>query len=132
MPRVGQEGPLSRGLLVQLEAAIGPLPAPVCFAGQLGPRTKTAAESEALRRLGCQVNSMTLAPEVVLAAELGLATLPVVVGHKRSGASAARLAADEVAGSLEAGKAALVALVVAFSTSVLPVPSGNLVYRCHG
>jgi len=57
----------------------------VVFAYVPGPRTKTPAENAAWRLAGADVNSMTLGPEVVLAAELGVPTAAVVVGHKRSG-----------------------------------------------
>lgn len=54
------------------------------FAYCRGPRSKTPAENRAWRALGASVNSMTLGPEVVMAAELGMCTAAVVVGHKRS------------------------------------------------
>ena len=57
---------------------------PLVFAYCRGPRSKTPAENRAWRTLGASVNSMTLGPEAVLAAELGIPAAAVVVGHKRS------------------------------------------------
>lgn len=54
------------------------------FAYVGGPRTKTAAENRFWAQAGAQVNAMTLAPEMVLANELGIATSGLVVGHKYS------------------------------------------------
>jgi len=48
---------------------------------QPGPRTKTPLENKALGALGVDVNSMTIGPEVVLANELGIATIAVGIAH---------------------------------------------------
>ena len=58
--------------------------ADVTFAYVQGPRSKTAAENRALPRIGAQVNSMTLGPEVVLANELEIPCAGLVIGHKYS------------------------------------------------
>lgn len=56
----------------------------VVFAYVGGPRTKTRAENHFWARMGAQVNSMTLAPEIVLANELEMSCCALVVGHKYS------------------------------------------------
>ncbi len=61
-----------------------PIRAEVDFGYVAGPRTKTRAENRMWARLGAQVNSMTLAPELVLANELGIPCAGLVVGHKLS------------------------------------------------
>ncbi len=57
---------------------------PFVFAYFPGPRTKTPAENAYLATLPAHGNSMTLAPEVVLLAELGIPVAAVAVPHKRS------------------------------------------------
>ena len=56
----------------------------VVFAYVGGPRGKTTAENRLWPKLGAQVNSMTLAPEVVLANELKIPCAGLAVGHKYS------------------------------------------------
>ncbi len=56
----------------------------VVFAYHGGPRTKTRAENGFFARNGAHVNSMTLAPEAVLANEAGIPVAALVVGHKYS------------------------------------------------
>lgn len=94
-----------------------------------GPRTKTRAENRMWARLGAQVNSMTLAPEVILANELGIPCVGLVVGHKYSLPDHPGLSLEEVGGSLEQGRGALEALVGDFLREARPVPSGNSLYR---
>jgi len=60
------------------------LTAPFVFAYFPGPRTKTPAENTYLASLPAHGNSMTLAPEVVLLAELGIPCAAVALPHKRS------------------------------------------------
>lgn len=91
-----------------------------------GPRTKTAAENRVLRGLGLHVNSMTLAPEVVLAAELGMAVAGLVVGHKPSGPG---MDAGLVEASLRRARADMEALVAALLEEVPPLQGKNPMYR---
>jgi 5'-methylthioadenosine phosphorylase len=116
---------------------------PVIFAYVPGPRTKTAAENAFWVSLGAQVNSMTLAPEIVLANEMGMSTAAVVVGHKRSSSGPNR--AGEMLGGI--ADSAVVAdvdkpavglydttkvieeIVIAFLTHGTAQPFGNQVFR---
>ncbi len=95
-----------------------------------GPRTKTRAENVMWQRLGAQVNSMTVGPELILANELEIACCAVVVGHKYS--SAEREApgdAKTLTGTFEASRDALERIVHGFTERITPVPFGNHVYR---
>lgn len=94
-----------------------------------GPRTKTAAENRVLRGMGLQVNSMTLAPEVVLANEAGVSTAAVVVGHKASGDTSRVLGTAGIRGSLVDARAAVERLVLAFLDHGRVVPNPNPLYR---
>lgn len=130
---VWDEGPISAALDAQLDALCPvPLAGPATFAYQLGPRIKTAAENRWWRQLGAQVNSMTLGPELVLAAELEIPCAAVVVGHKPSGPHAPALKDHSaVAETLRAGRGALEALVDGFLGGAEPVEPGNHVFRFH-
>jgi 5'-methylthioadenosine phosphorylase len=81
-----REGLLSRALGAQLEqlasAAGAPLEGDVVFGYAAGPRTKTRAENEMWRRLGAQVNSMSVGPELILANVLEIPCVALVGGHK--------------------------------------------------
>ncbi|WP_263786078.1 5'-methylthioadenosine phosphorylase [Salinibacter grassmerensis] len=66
------------------EGAKVPIGEAVTFAYVQGPRSKTAAENRMWPRMGAQVNSMTLGPEIVLANELEIPCAGLVVGHKYS------------------------------------------------
>lgn len=108
------------------------LEGPVTFAYAGGPRTKTGEENRIWRSLGADVNSMTLAPEIVLANELGIPCAAIVVGHKYS------LVEEEMPGSdgslsvsLDESGALLARVVTLFLEQGRPVPFGNLVYRFH-
>jgi len=95
-----------------------------------GPRSKTAAENEMWARLGAQVNSMTVGPEVVLAAEAGISVAGLGVGHKVSRAGVhERLDRESIDRSLETGRAIIDAVVAAWLDRVEPVPFGNQIYR---
>lgn len=140
VPRPGQghlvltEGLFSRQLTAQvgrIAADCGsPLGPEVVFAYAGGPRTKTAAENALWARLGAQVNSMTLGPEVVLANEAGISTAAVVVGHKHSLAGEAKAPPrEEIGASLERSRAELQRLVLAFLEHGTPVPFMNQLFR---
>lgn len=102
---------------------------PVVFAYAGGPRTKTPAENRWWAQLGAQVNSMTLAPEVVLANELEIPCAGVVVGHKYSVPGIDNPDEASVAGSLARAREATEHLVVAFLRHARPVPFANHVFR---
>lgn len=139
------EGLVSRALSEQLrELAAGvraPVAEEVVFGYVGGPRGKTAAENRVWAGLGVDVNSMTVAPEVVLANELRIPCAAVVTGHKYSlppdardsgdsGATNPELAdADDVTASLERSRDELERLVVAFLRKGRPVPFANHLYR---
>ena len=82
------EGLFSKALTQQVynlaPELIFPIEKEVIFAYVGGPRGKTAAENKMWYQLGASVNSMTLAPEVVLANELEIPCVGLVVGHKYS------------------------------------------------
>lgn len=102
----------------------------VVFAYAGGPRTKTPAENVFWRKMGAQVNSMTLGPEVVLANEYEIPTAALVVGHKYSNPDAKDpLDQDSITASLERGHKAFVDAVLHFLTHIQPVPFGNRIYR---
>jgi len=129
-----EEGLFSPALGTQLRSLAASVGAPlpereVIFGYRDGPRTKTRAENRLLARLGLDVNSMTLAPEVVLANELGIACAGLAVGHKASAARAATPDRAALAASLVASGAALDDLLRAFLERGTPVPWGNHLYR---
>jgi 5'-methylthioadenosine phosphorylase len=82
------EGLFASALSDQIRSIAADVDAPVAddvvFAYVGGPRSKTAAENRVWPQLGAQVNSMTLAPEVILANELEIPCAGLVVGHKYS------------------------------------------------
>jgi 5'-methylthioadenosine phosphorylase len=94
-----------------------------------GPRTKTRAENAFLAANGLHVNSMTLAPEVVLANELGIPTAALVVGHKPSDPDAETLDTDAVTRSLHDARKAIEELVHAFLDDPYEPEPTNHIYR---
>lgn len=116
-----------------LSDAVGhPIVGEVEFTYVGGPRTKTGAENRLLARLGAQVNSMTLGPEAVLLAELGIPLAAVVVGHKHSHPDAPPVKGETLealADSLDASRAATEALAMAWLDRAEPVPWGNRLFR---
>lgn len=126
-----EEGLFSQALSDQVAALCdrhaSPAARDVIFAYVGGPRTKTRAENRYWSSLGAQVNSMTLAPEVVLAAELEIPTVGLVVGHKySSGVSTDRTDLKE---SLVLSRAAQERIVLDFLAEARPVPAGNRIFR---
>ncbi len=100
------------------------------FAYAPGPRTKTAAENRYWRAAGAQVNSMTLAPEVVLANELEIPTAGLVVGHKYSIPGLEQpLDRDSIEATLERTAETFERLITLFLTRGHAVPFGNRLYR---
>jgi 5'-methylthioadenosine phosphorylase len=112
------------------EAAGGVHETSVIFAYAGGPRTKTRAENRLFARLGGQVNSMTLGPEVVLANELEIPCAGLVVGHKYSVPDVPNLEdGGSVEASLAGARRAMERAVVAFLTHGEPVTFRNHLYR---
>jgi 5'-methylthioadenosine phosphorylase len=102
----------------------------IVFAYVAGPRTKTAAENDIWHKLGAQVNSMTLAPEVILANELEISCTGLVVGHKYSTPDIKNIAdRKSMSGSLESSKDAMETLILQFLAKGGPVSFGNRIYR---
>ena len=101
----------------------------VIFGYAPGPRTKTRAENRLWKQWGAQVNSMTLAPEVILANELGIATAAVVVGHKYSLAESSAPDPLGIRSSLEAAREQTRGLVKTFLCNGNPVAFKNHLYR---
>lgn len=126
------DGIFSSPLADEVERLHGQAIPRVVFAYVGGPRTKTTAENRALARLGAQVNSMTVGPEAVLAAELGIPVASLLIGHKHSGGHHGDLPraerGDEIASSLQASRAATEALTIAFLTSVVPPKAENRLF----
>jgi len=102
----------------------------IVFAYVAGPRTKTPAESRIWRQLGARVNSMTLAPEVILANELEIPCTGLVVGHKYSTPDIENIADPQsLSQSLDSSKAAMQTIVLEFLEHGKPVSFGNQLYR---
>ncbi len=102
----------------------------VVFAYAGGPRGKTTAENRMWSKLGAQVNSMTLAPEVVLANELEIPCAGLVAGHKYSvpGRDNPKLRQD-VTASLEQCRNSMETVILNFLRGGEPVPFANHIYR---
>ncbi|MGH7858643.1 MAG: 5'-methylthioadenosine phosphorylase, partial [Candidatus Binatia bacterium] len=127
------EGLFSRRLARQVQdlaVRVGArVAAEVVFAYVPGPRTKTAAENRLWARLGAQVNSMSLAPEVVLANELEIPCAGLVLGHKYSLAGGPSSSEETLAESLIESRRALERIVLAFLEEADPVPFANRIFR---
>lgn len=100
------------------------------FAYSGGPRTKTSAENRMFKMLGAQVNSMTLAPEVVLANEQEISCAGLVVGHKYS-LEKIKTDKDEfnVAESLKLAREAFENIIFRYLHEVRPVDFANEIFR---
>ena len=101
----------------------------VTFAYVQGPRSKTAAENRVWPRLGAQVNSMTLGPEVVLANELEIPCAGLVVGHKYSIPDRDPPAQEALSTTLDRSREEQERIVTAFLTEGEPVAFPNTIYR---
>ena len=101
----------------------------VVFVYAGGPRGKTPAENRMWARLGGQVNSMTLAPEVVLANELEIPVSALVVGHKYSVPGKENPAEGEISHTLRESRAATEEILLDFILHGEPVQFGNQIYR---
>ncbi len=108
------------------------LQGPVTFAYVGGPRTKTREENRIWRSLGAEVNSMTLAPEIVLANELGIPCAAIVAGHKYSATGEHVPGSDaSLSATLDDSGRLLARLVTLFLEQGRPIPFGNLIFRFH-
>lgn len=130
---VVQDGLFHSGLRAQVreickrrDVAVG---GPVVFTYAGGPRTKTPAENRYWAAVGADVNSMTLAPEVVLAAELGIPVAALVVGHKYSHPDIENPPSDGISASLEASRRMLTHAIRGFLDQATPEDDGNQMYR---
>ena len=129
-----KDGLLSTGLSDQLHRILSSdyqaVPNQVVFGYVGGPRTKTKAENRMWRQWGAQVNSMTLAPEVILANEMEIPCCSAVVGHKYSVPEIAEPESQHsVTESFELSREALARIVRGFISEIKPVPFGNHLYR---
>jgi len=132
---VPREGLFSPALNRAVEALAPPgLPHPpetgeLVFFYAGGPRTKTPAENRLLAGSGVHVNSMTLAPEVILANELGIPCAGLVVGHKYSVPGVANPDGQGLAESLHEAREATAEILVEVLKHGTPVPFGNHIHR---
>ena len=94
-----------------------------------GPRSKTAAENRMWAQLGGHVNSMTVAPEVVLANELEIPVAGLVVGHKYSLPTLDNPPEEEIQESLVKARAATKEVLINFLEHGEPVEFANHIYR---
>lgn len=102
----------------------------VVFAYVGGPRGKTAAENKMWYQLGASVNSMTLAPEVVLANELEIPCVGLVVGHKYSLPGKETLENRQgVRESLVNSRRAMERIIIEFFKKGYEVPFKNQIFR---
>ncbi len=136
-PRQGHlvfdDGPFASALTEQVRTLAAQEDAPVAdsvtFAYVQGPRSKTAAENRALPRLGAQVNSMTLGPEVVLANELEIPCAGLVVGHKYSIPDRDPPERNALSTTLDRAREEQERIVTAFLREGTPVDFPNTIYR---
>lgn len=101
----------------------------VVFVYAGGPRGKTAAENKMWRQLGGQVNSMTVAPEVVLANELEIPVAGLVVGHKYSVPGVENPLESNIKDTLDEARDATEEILIDFLQHGKPVKFGNHIYR---
>jgi 5'-methylthioadenosine phosphorylase len=130
---VFDEGPFATALTKQVRDLASEVRASIAdevvFAYVQGPRSKTAAENRAWSRLGAQVNSMTLAPEVVLANELEIPCAGLVVGHKYSIPDRDPPEQEALASTLDRSREEQERIVTAFLRKAEPVDFPNSIYR---
>ena len=130
---VFDEGPFAAAVTQQVRNLAGQVQASVAdtvtFAYVQGPRSKTAAENRAWPRLGAQVNSMTLAPEVILANELKIPCAGLVVGHKYSIPDRDPPEQEALSSTLSRSREEQERIVTAFLRGAEPVDFPNSIYR---
>jgi len=127
------EGLFNKSLNAQVyDLAPGDMPAPdsdLVFVYAGGPRSKTPAENRMWERLGGQVNSMTVAPEVVLANELEIPVAGLVVGHKYSVPGIENPPETQIEESLVQAREATESILINFLKEGTPVAFKNHIYR---
>ncbi|WP_138431019.1 MTAP family purine nucleoside phosphorylase [Fodinibius saliphilus] len=101
----------------------------VVFVYAGGPRSKTPAENKMWGQLGGDVNSMTLAPEVILANELEIPVAGLVVGHKYSIPSIENPPEEDIRESLVKARAATKDILIDFLQHGETVSFGNHIYK---
>ena len=101
----------------------------VVFVYAGGPRGKTPAENRMWAQLGGQVNSMTLAPEVVLANELEIPVAALVVGHKYSVPDVENPKEEEITDTLANARSATEKILKSFLLKGEPAEFQNQIYR---
>jgi 5'-methylthioadenosine phosphorylase len=94
-----------------------------------GPRSKTAAENRMWAQLGGHVNSMTVAPEAVLANELEIPVAALVVGHKYSVANIENPQEGDIEETLDEARAATESILIDFLQHGEPVEFANHIFR---
>ena len=129
-----KEGLFSKALTQQLNAILSQehpsIETDIIFGYVGGPRTKTKAENRLWKRLGAQVNSMTLAPEVILANEMEIPCCAAVVGHKYSVPTIEEPKDEQtVSESFEKSRSSLGRIVRGFISQIKPTPFNNHLYR---
>jgi len=120
---------LNRRLIRQHGSDIHIAASGVVFVYAGGPRGKTPAENRMWAQLGGQVNSMTLAPEVVLANELEMPTAGLVVGHKYSVPDVENPRQEEIADTLTNARSATEKILMSFLLEGEPANFQNEIYR---
>jgi 5'-methylthioadenosine phosphorylase len=130
---VFDDGPFASTLTKQVRRLANKVRASVAdtvtFAYVQGPRSKTAAENRVWPRLGAQVNSMTLAPEVILANELEIPCAGLVVGHKYSVPDRDPPEEEALSSTLDRSREEQERIVTAFLREGEPVEFPNTIYR---
>lgn len=122
-------GTLNRQLVKRFQNKIHNPEDGVVFVYAGGPRGKSAAENQMWAKLGGQVNSMTLAPEVILANELEIPVSALVVGHKYSVPGMENPAESEISQTLKESRSATEEILLDFILHGEPVEFGNQIYR---
>ena len=115
-----------RDVAAQAQASIAE---DVVFAYVQGPRSKTPAENRLWPRLGAQVNSMTLGPEVVLANELEIPCTGLVVGHKYSIPDREPPEQEALSDTLDRSRSEQERIVTRFLNEATPVTFQNTIYK---
>ncbi|HKI47028.1 MAG TPA: hypothetical protein VKA08_16990 [Balneolales bacterium] len=128
------EGLISQSLNAQLKAISKNIPdqkqRDIVFAYAGGPRSKTQAENRMWALLGAHVNSMTLAPEIVLANEMEIPCAGFVIAHKYSipGISNPKNS-DDIDLQLQKARDSFETIITRFLMEGQPVPFANHIYR---
>lgn len=120
---------LSRQVYDRHPDAIHKSDSEVVFVYAGGPRSKTSAENKMWAQLGGHVNSMTVAPEVVLANELEIPVAGLVVGHKYSLPNKENPPEEDIQDSLEHARSATEEILIDFLQHGKPVEFKNHIYR---